>query len=1397
MSNKFQNEDFKTEADLVAKGGTKAQLLNTTKLYSPKSADILETLLRKNNDAANVAPTTANDSTQGYEPGSRWTDTVTQKTYHCISNAVGAAVWKEGGGQGGFSDLDTLHSQNFDNASLSEFTHVGLTLDSVSPINGSKSAKLVHDPALNQYFKETKSVPLKFRGSIMTVAVVAKSNATSGNVTILFRDETNNVDLQTSQQINADATSKTFQYGVKIPSNCLSFSYTITALPQSGAPETYIDDVVIRNYWMGTAVQGQTEYQFEVPDVVSFSAVLEFNDPGTVSVISQSHPFIQAVSIPSDRRWYIDFVPGTFTVLPSVQANFMDNTGTQVDIVIATLTTSRLELLSNISDASIDRIHVTVSRQGADVKNIVKKVVSTDLVPAKAMSGNASIEVPKVSTQTSYLSQTLSVAAGTIVTGAAIIEGSGLYSYDSSSGIYTVLKKSLFEINASLSSGGAWVITSTIFVGSEAAANGSSAAVTSSWGSASYSGELDVGETFSIRNGAGGSSSSDRQRISISATEYITETKTWSATQSALIQSADASYRVNTFTYRTASSWTNNVYINDGTLAENTGSHIQKVASSTLGDYWEVLEDGYYSVAYGAEMGATAGYLYLNKSETMLNGTNDSVRLASSYEPGSAAMGNLAWSGPAKKGEKFWISRNSGDASFTANSFNHLVISKAGSLKLVETVADQKIKIPTSHIRFEGATSRGTTATSTIKFDSVAKLKGDAFEYVSTTVDGTYVKMKKAGKVDVHTVVYFNGTGISGYIYLNDSIKSRNYATGTSDSHMIPMSWSGDVEINDIIKVVGSADPQIAAGAALDIYFQEQEIAVSITNILPQFSEGDVVVRGSGNAGQTITTDVTDIPFTTIEDSTGGSWDGDSFVVPEDGIYTITGHTLYTTTTTRWMDLWISGARYKRISESASNSNHHFAITDRFVKGQVLSIRDGGPGGTLNNNGIYHNITITKVGKPNVTGVDVTPFIKIPQPTAQTIKLKSGSGTAGADITNFVVDRDTGEKIATYSAGRITFLKKAKIELTFKARSNAAGDMYPLIKKNGVSFAQDNFSYPAAANYTVVNTLSDSAEVGDYYTFQITNTSSQLCEVFLSATSTENVAIEENRPAYTALGKTAVQSIPHNTQTKMSFTSSDVIVDRTGLYDATNNRIVIKEDGIYDVAFNAYYNSNSQTGWGRSSIYKNGVDYIPSIVLVHDSHGSAGFSMCSTTTMELVKGDILELYTAQVNSGSVATDLGNRNFSVTKRHNSALNVANLKTIACRAVQSSGQSIANSTLTKVTFDAAKTFDTHNTINTTTGEFTCPESGYYQINAMASLNTTAATATFWLYLYKNGANFAVHTVTIPNVANNYAAGLSDVVQLNKGDIIDMRVQHNTGSAKSLSANAAYNYLSIAKL
>lgn len=58
------------------------------------------------------APTVSNDSSQGYEAQSKWTDTASGKEYTCIDASIGAAVWVDttaaGGGGGGGTLSDNV-----------------------------------------------------------------------------------------------------------------------------------------------------------------------------------------------------------------------------------------------------------------------------------------------------------------------------------------------------------------------------------------------------------------------------------------------------------------------------------------------------------------------------------------------------------------------------------------------------------------------------------------------------------------------------------------------------------------------------------------------------------------------------------------------------------------------------------------------------------------------------------------------------------------------------------------------------------------------------------------------------------------------------------------------------------------------------------------------------------------------------------------------------------------------------------------------------------------------------------------------------------------------------------------------------------------------------------------
>ena len=123
------------------------------------------------------------------------------------------------------------------------------------------------------------------------------------------------------------------------------------------------------------------------------------------------------------------------------------------------------------------------------------------------------------------------------------------------------------------------------------------------------------------------------------------------------------------------------------------------------------------------------------------------------------------------------------------------------------------------------------------------------------------------------------------------------------------------------------------------------------------------VVRGAGNAGQSITANVTDIPFTEVEDELG-LWDGSTFTAPEDGDYIVEGHVKFNATAARAVTLYVNGLDTERAGEASAVSNHHFSGVLSLQAGDAVSVRVVANGGTLVNELVEHHIHIQKIPEP-------------------------------------------------------------------------------------------------------------------------------------------------------------------------------------------------------------------------------------------------------------------------------------------------------------------------------------------------------------------------------------------------------------------------------------------------
>lgn len=121
--------------------------------------------------------------------------------------------------------------------------------------------------------------------------------------------------------------------------------------------------------------------------------------------------------------------------------------------------------------------------------------------------------------------------------------------------------------------------------------------------------------------------------------------------------------------------------------------------------------------------------------------------------------------------------------------------------------------------------------------------------------------------------------------------------------------------------------------------------------------------------------------------------------------------------------------------------------------------------------------------------------------------------------------------------------------------------------------------------------------------------------------------------------------------------------------------------------------------------------------------------------------------------------------------------------AFSAYASSGTSVANNTLTKLTFDTEE-FDTNN--NFASSRFTPTVAGYYQINGCIG----GAYATLICTIFKNGTEYK-RGVTASGVTLNQA-NVSSIVYLNGStDYVELYTYQGSGSTQTMSSGSTGAY------
>ena len=940
-----------------------------------------------------------------------------------------------GSGSGGTSELESgfLSMLTFTDSVVGDFTQTGLAISTANPIRGVKSAQLI-SAGSTQSFKKVLAVDPEFRGKNSTISIYTRSSATQGNVTILIYDETNAANLAASQPITLGSTTITATttsasatlsaisttdinllkvgqtitgagipagtiisaigtstatmsqnasasatitpkisalparqaFTFDIPNNCASLSYTISALAETGSPESYFDDITIK-----LTERVGTTASVTVPKNNDYSRIAytpTFTGFGTVTGIEVFH----------SRE-------GEFLVL---EGKFTAGTVTGVE--------ARVSLPDSLSRSSLGSLNIYGEFYRGAVNTNEMTVIVEPSVPYITFSSNTVTTNPQVK-----------ALANTVLNSSEI----GFF-------------KARIPIQG--------------------------------W----------------------------------SANE--TESLTIPLTSSQLVQTPDSYLRITGFNAAaTGSVATKIASIASGTIQKNIGDALQYLDDSSNGARFVALKSGLFRFQYTADSNNTAastGYGFSLNSvnlTTAYSSIPNSEKIAGGFDT-SSAVGGVFGEAHLNIGDIIRIHRDGGATSGADTAWSSFTASYSGALSQLNFSTDSKIVIPTHQLRFEGASSRGSTDTAIVKFDTQAITQGDAWSVVNTAANGTVITMQKAGKLSISGSIQTPDSTVQVTLNqltltaLSSTASEILVASANAATRQKPFAWTNDVKVGDKIRVACDGVPGATANNNLSLSLTESSIPANFSNVLPpQWSQSDssVEVNTANSYGSVATlarrfsNNPTNLgtAFTYIDSPTLGA----QFIANEDTAVNIS----YIDSGSIAVDIYIRINGVIKSSSSAPNSGNraNAVYVGSLSKGDIVTFTTGSatvpsfaPAET--------RAMISKVGKPNLSSVDVTSFVNMKTTDTEAIYAKTSTsavinGTAEAQFTiggisttnkGIIQIQDDTPNTRT----KFVALKDCVVNVSYSAIQGSSGQE-AAIYKNGVVFQTSNSSAGAGAYVTV------------------------------------------------------------------------------------------------------------------------------------------------------------------------------------------------------------------------------------------------------------------------------------------------------------------------------------------
>jgi hypothetical protein len=122
-----------------------------------------------------------------------------------------------------------------------------------------------------------------------------------------------------------------------------------------------------------------------------------------------------------------------------------------------------------------------------------------------------------------------------------------------------------------------------------------------------------------------------------------------------------------------------------------------------------------------------------------------------------------------------------------------------------------------------------------------------------------------------------------------------------------------------------------------------------------------VKVEASGNGGQALTVDVTNITWSNKTVDNYNAWNGTTFTAPKDSYYLVNAHAVVTVADQRFLNTYVNNSLAFRCSQFTPTTPQYIcAVTIKLNKNDTLNIRLGSLAGTLSNV-TSHRLSITEL----------------------------------------------------------------------------------------------------------------------------------------------------------------------------------------------------------------------------------------------------------------------------------------------------------------------------------------------------------------------------------------------------------------------------------------------------